>query len=62
MAKDKTQIQLTLARVSSAITAQRGRMGLLQRQLDDSSQRMENLEQRLDDQLARLHSLPRLEP
>ena len=43
--------------MSSTLTAQRGRMGLLQRQLDASDRDLERLTARIDAQLQRIDAV-----
>ena len=57
MPNNRTQLHLALARMSSTLTAQRGRMGLLQRQLDASDRDLERLTARVDAQLQRIDAV-----
>jgi hypothetical protein len=57
MAQTTSKLVSSLNRMNVEIDLQRGRMGLMQRWLDEHSERLDSLSDRLDAHLSRLDAL-----
>jgi hypothetical protein len=57
MGHDTAQLMTVLANLDSDIDVQWGRIGLMQRWLDDHTERLDHLAARLDANLARINAL-----